>query len=553
MHTLYNIYSGHIFRLKDKQYTIKNVLGEGAYGLVFLVETETGKLRVIKDIKSKMVRILMQGQYYNDENGYNEAQALDALYLGKQYKGTSSDNQKSRWLIKQKYFNGMNFDDYNSINTIEGTAAAGNNRDRFHQVLDLSFQLAIQQVLYFHGLKMQHGDVKPENIIIFSDPDNKLNKASYLDFGLVRFLNEKARNYNQRGTPLFIHYKGIDARTLRPLSGYVDVFGLLISLKLLLAGITSRTFEQRRINEFLYKSHLKPEHLEHFGINRVLLETEDDIPDFTKIPDNASVEEKAFASLLDEVITAGEGQGCSPRVFLKRLLDLYHNPHYNFPEINAAARASQIVELTDQQLENAFKNGNLMFKKLSAKLKIRLEDYNDDRIEMSDVVYRTAERILKQIQNTHPIDRTAELVDQLDTEFDNVLKQYESPIKNAAMKGITNYLRFITDLQSGLITKGPRDNKLLGIFTPFRHGKKGSLRAERLMNEISSDKSSEKEVQTLLLNFLSEKDRRYHKHSLSSFILDELIKTNEKPWSHMQHNERDHRYDPKMIMSISGF
>lgn len=86
----------------------------------------------------------------------------------------------------------------------------------------------------------------------------------------------------------------------------------------------------------------------------------------------------------------------------------------------------------------------------------------------------------------------------------------------AANTAITNYLSW---------SKGENNLRgLNGFFTWIRHGQAGRERAEALRDKINRGDSS------AIKEFLKHPETRYHRHSLASFLLDELFKIKDSSW-----------------------
>ena len=108
---------------------------------------------------------------------------------------------------------------------------------------------------------------------------------------------------------------------------------------------------------------------------------------------------------------------------------------------------------------------------------------------------------------------------------------------------------FIDSLSFGATPQNLRDNKPLGFFTRIRHGKTGYNKAKKLLGNISNC-NSRQDVMDTLEGFFNEKNRRFHKNSLSSFILDELKENNQAPWINIEVDKEKNRYNPDEVKSV---
>lgn len=97
-----------------------------------------------------------------------------------------------------------------------------------------------------------------------------------------------------------------------------------------------------------------------------------------------------------------------------------------------------------------------------------------------------------------------------------------TPIRNAANRAIDNYLSWSKSKNS---LRGPN-----GFFTWLRHGQTGRDRAAKLRNDINLARNDPTSV---INEFLNNPKTRYHRHSLASFLLDELATLKDSPWENM--------------------
>lgn len=81
-----------------------------------------------------------------------------------------------------------------------------------------------------------------------------------------------------------------------------------------------------------------------------------------------------------------------------------------------------------------------------------------------------------------------------------------------------------------------------GFFSWARHGAYGQQRAETLKNELSTVQDRQGAV-VQINAFLTDSQTRYHRHSLASFLLDELQQIQSSPWSQLTCDASSKLYD----------
>lgn len=90
-----------------------------------------------------------------------------------------------------------------------------------------------------------------------------------------------------------------------------------------------------------------------------------------------------------------------------------------------------------------------------------------------------------------------------------------------------------------------------GFFTWFRHGEHGQQKALMLNNDIQGLKGSSEEAKVIINTFLNDSKTRYHRHSFSSFLLDELNKIPDSPWK-VSANELDLYNKEEICLAIKS-
>ena len=104
------------------------------------------------------------------------------------------------------------------------------NRDLIRQSLDELLQLT-DALDCFHDLKFRHGDLKPDNILHFTDASGKLDNFVIADLGIAKFhrLNTKLRTDPTLTKASTVTYEAPEARgpaSREPLSRKYDVWSM---------------------------------------------------------------------------------------------------------------------------------------------------------------------------------------------------------------------------------------------------------------------------------------------------------------------------------------
>jgi hypothetical protein len=103
----------------------------------------------------------------------------------------------------------------------------------------------------------------------------------------------------------------------------------------------------------------------------------------------------------------------------------------------------------------------------------------------------------------------------------NTNEHQRNIIRKAALTAISNYLDWSE--------KGNKHRGANGWFTLFRHWQSGRDRAYDLERSLQKNPSLE-DIQTLINDFLQNKNTHFNQHSLASFLLDELSVIEDSPW-----------------------
>jgi hypothetical protein len=110
-------------------------------------------------------------------------------------------------------------------------------------------------------------------------------------------------------------------------------------------------------------------------------------------------------------------------------------------------------------------------------------------------------------------------------------------IQEAVKEGVSKYQNWY----AGDELRGPN-----GFFSWLRHGQAGQQKALAFNREMEclTDKVS---AITSINALLMQPSTRYHRHSLASFLLDELKQIEGTPWHNLKMNDKSMRYDQEVI------
>jgi serine/threonine protein kinase len=413
------------FRLDEKsaEYDHLHPLGRGSGGVVIRATNDKGKPRAFKFE-------LNEGEALAN----NERRALQTLRLGRGVQVTSiADDGCSRdnEAIKQKCLPGVNYYDFleHQFNPSDSPTAAASaasspsattsapDEQRLTQVLDILFRLAVEQVVFFHGFGFQHFDLKPQNLMVNISDDGQVHGAHHVDFGFAEFKEDAKAQIERHGSPQFACLRDLfrfGDELPRKANGHADVYGLALTMLMHLSGLSTEQLYAKRGDAYQKGAGQRVLCESGSALLMWLMLTEKKIPELTAIPDEASAGAKAIADLLHVIISAGEEKGMSPRDFLQRLLAIYGDEQYRFPDIAYAARARKIVGMddcpeSDEAIKEAFNRDNDAVEEVSRYIKTEVSKM----LDLSSHDAQAFNAILDVIAQTHPMDRTVALAHDL--------------------------------------------------------------------------------------------------------------------------------------------
>ncbi|CAM4447989.1 MAG: hypothetical protein LEGION0403_FIIPPAGN_01215 [Legionella sp.] len=114
--------------------------------------------------------------------------------------------------------------------------------------------------------------------------------------------------------------------------------------------------------------------------------------------------------------------------------------------------------------------------------------------------------------------------------------------QEALKRAVDNYQRWY----QGETLRGPN-----GFFSWLRHGTTGQNRAKELNAAIHND-TSFTDAANRINDFLTTPSTRYHRHSLASFLLDELVQNDKLGWKSIVPNTSN-IYDANEVKGCAKF
>ncbi|MBQ7280436.1 MAG: serine/threonine protein kinase [Bacteroidales bacterium] len=229
---------------KGKKYTIKRVLGNGAFGITYLAETsemtqELGEVMVYVAIKEffmhefnsrdesgSLIETSQQGPIEKYKNDFRkEAHNLARINHPNIVRVHEVISLNNTYYIVMQFINGESLDDYIS--------SKGHLSE--YEALDKTCVVA-KALAYLHDQKMLHLDLKPKNIML-----DKGGKIYIIDFGLSKQYDESGEPESSTtigmGTPGYAPTEQIDrdGKTFQPT---IDVYALGATFYKMLTGKT---------------------------------------------------------------------------------------------------------------------------------------------------------------------------------------------------------------------------------------------------------------------------------------------------------------------------
>ncbi|HEY9608749.1 serine/threonine-protein kinase [Allocoleopsis sp.] len=207
---------GH--KLQRGKYTVETVLGQGGFGITYLVKDKQGNPFVIKTLNSYLLRQCDCAKV--EQDFLNEALHLAKFRHPHIVQVDEVIQEGDRWCMVMEY--------------IDGESLA--NRVWNHGILSESEALSYMQQIgdaltLIHNNGLLHRDIKPLNIMLRKNR----SEAVLIDFGIAReFSPNITQTHTQSLSEGFAPIEQYDWRAKR--GAYTDVYGLAATLYSLLTG-----------------------------------------------------------------------------------------------------------------------------------------------------------------------------------------------------------------------------------------------------------------------------------------------------------------------------
>lgn len=201
---------------------------------------------------------------------------------------------------------------------------------------------------------------------------------------------------------------------------------------------------------------------------------------------------------------------------------------YSSPELyqNALREATSIKESDLYKRVEAFGIIDADFDSNNSKLAIEITDTSSRRTAFA---FEVLKEELNQLQKNFNLKTVPESIPNPIPHIDYI---------DAVEKAVQKYHEWYS---------GKKEHRgANGWFTWIRHGLTGQHKANLFLNNINSCKTLDEAIQQIN-DFLKDTDTRYHRHSFSSFLLDELIPLGQ-PWETIP--AESGIYDQQQVISI---
>lgn len=150
-------------------YSIKNIIGQGRYGIAYLAVNDKGEKCVVKQLKEDMLEETRKKLFY-------EEKILKELNDDNFPKFISKFKDKYREGYLLEYIEGKTF--FELLNFYEIVYSKNEIYDIAEQLIDIMEKL--------HNKNIVHRDIRTPNVILKNN-----NEIALIDFGLARFMDDE--------------------------------------------------------------------------------------------------------------------------------------------------------------------------------------------------------------------------------------------------------------------------------------------------------------------------------------------------------------------------
>ena len=238
---------GTIVRSPKRAYTIRRVLGQGGFGITYLVDTPlkmgniTFKARFA--LKELFVNVYCHRRANSCEVGYDASKAQEIARFRRSF--VSEAERLQRLGLNHQHI--VNVDEVFEVNdtayyvmeylegdTLEGFVAKHGGRLSFSQASALLRPIC-DAVAMLHTNNVAHYDIKPQNIIIQQDEEG--SRPVLIDFGLAKHYDDKGNATSTGVTGFSLGYAPVEQLAgLTKFSPATDVYALAATFVFCLTG-----------------------------------------------------------------------------------------------------------------------------------------------------------------------------------------------------------------------------------------------------------------------------------------------------------------------------
>ena len=238
---------GTIVRSPKRAYTIRRVLGQGGFGITYLVDTplKMGNIsfKARFALKELFVNVYCHRRANSCEVGYDASKAQEIARFRRSF--VSEAERLQRLGLNHQHI--VNVDEVFEVNdtayyvmeylegdTLEGFVAKHGGRLSFSQASALLRPIC-DAVAMLHTNNVAHYDIKPQNIIIQQDEEG--TRPVLIDFGLAKHYDDKGNATSTSVTGFSLGYAPVEQLAgLTKFSPATDVYALAATFVFCLTG-----------------------------------------------------------------------------------------------------------------------------------------------------------------------------------------------------------------------------------------------------------------------------------------------------------------------------